>query len=96
MLFMDFKEAFDRTWHAAPRSTMKLYNINPNFNIFLERIMTGALEDHERSVSIVGRTITILRFPDNIDALAGKKEEFTQPTGHSINNIWHGDQRRKD
>ena len=26
------------------------------FNIFLERIMTGALEDHEGTVSIGGRT----------------------------------------
>ena len=28
------------------------------FNIFLERIMTDALEDHEGTVSIEGRTIT--------------------------------------
>ena len=28
------------------------------FNIFLERIMTDALEDHEGTVSIGGRTIT--------------------------------------
>ena len=40
--------------------------------------MTDSLEDHEGSVSIVsigGRTITNLRFADNIDTLAGKKEE---------------------
>ena len=30
------------------------------FNIFLERIMTDALEDHEGTVSIGGRTITNL------------------------------------
>ena len=46
------------------------------FNIFLERIMTNALEDHEGSVSIGGRTITNLRFADGIDALARKEEEF--------------------
>ena len=41
------------------------------FNIFLERIMTNALEDHEGTVSIGGRTITNLRFADDIDGLAG-------------------------
>ena len=46
------------------------------FNIFLERIMTNALEDHEGSVSISGRTITNLRFADGIDALARKEEEL--------------------
>ncbi|KAJ8390535.1 hypothetical protein AAFF_G00103320 [Aldrovandia affinis] len=40
------------------------------FNIFLERIMADALEDHEGSVSIGGRTITNLRFADDIDGLA--------------------------
>ena len=39
------------------------------FNIYLERIMTDALEDHEGTVSIGGRTITNLR-------LAGEEEEL--------------------
>ena len=42
------------------------------FNIFLERIMTDALEDHEGTVNIGGRTITNLRFADGIDGLAGE------------------------
>ena len=46
------------------------------FNIFLERIMTDALEDHQGTVSIGGRTITNLRFADDIDGLAGKEEEI--------------------
>ncbi|WP_419653236.1 hypothetical protein, partial [Thiolapillus sp.] len=46
------------------------------FNIFLERIMTDALEDHEGIVSIRGRTITNLRFADDIDGLAGEEEEL--------------------
>ena len=46
------------------------------FNIFLERIMTDALEDHESTVSIGGRTITNLRFADGIDSLAGEEEEL--------------------
>ena len=123
-VFVDFKKAFDRVWHAALWSTMKLYNINANlikvieslyskatsavyyndsvgescrttvgvrqgcllsptlFNIFLERIMTNALEDHEGSVSIGGRTITNLRFADDIDALAGKEEELVKLVNH--------------
>ena len=46
------------------------------FNIFLERIMADALEDHEGTVSIGGRTITNLRFADDIDGLAGEEEEL--------------------
>ena len=38
------------------------------FNIFLERIMTDALEDHEGTVSFGGRTITNLRFADELMA----------------------------
>ena len=44
------------------------------FNIFLERIITDALEDHEGTVSIGARTITNLRFADDIDGLAGEEE----------------------
>ena len=46
------------------------------FNIFLERIMTDALEDHEGTVSIGGRTNTNFRFADDIDGLAGEEEEL--------------------
>ena len=42
--------------------------------MFLERIMTDALEDHEGTVSIGGRTIINLRFADDIDGLAGEEE----------------------
>ena len=140
-VFVDFKKAFDRVWHAALWSTMKLYNINANlikvierlyskttsavyyngsvgerfrttvgvrqecllsptlFNILLERIMTDALENHEGSFSIGGRTITNLRFADDIDALAGKEDELVKLISHldnDINKIWHRDQCRKD
>ena len=92
-VFIDFKKAFDRVWHKALWSTMRLYNINVNliqvienlynkatsavclngdigdwfrttvgvrqgclfsptfFNIFLGRIMTEALEDHQGTSS---------------------------------------------
>ena len=48
------------------------------FNIFLERIMTDALENHEGTVSIGGRTITNLRFADDIDGVAGREEELAK------------------
>ena len=38
--------------------------------------MTDALEDHEGTVSIGGRTITNLRFAYDIDSLAGEEEEL--------------------
>ena len=38
--------------------------------------MTNALEDHEGSVSIGGRTITNLSLADVIDALARKEEDI--------------------
>ena len=129
-VFIDFKKAFDRVWHKALWSTMRLYNFNVNlihvienlynktnsavylngdigdwfrttvgvrqgcllsqtlFNIFLERIMTDALEDHQGTVSIGGRTITNLPFADDIDGLAGKEEELAR--------LWHGNQCRED
>ena len=117
-VFIDFKKAFDRVWHKALWSTMRLYNINVNliqvsenlcnkatsavylngdigdwlrttvgvrqgcllsltlFNSFLGRIMTDALESHQGTVSVGGRTITNLRFANDIDGLAGKEEEL--------------------
>ena len=38
--------------------------------------MTDASEDHEGTVSNGGRTITNLRFADDIDCLAGEEEEL--------------------
>ena len=38
--------------------------------------MTDALEDHDGNVSIGGRTITNLRFADDIDGLAGEEDEL--------------------
>ena len=40
--------------------------------------MTDALEDHEGTVSIGGRTITNLSFADNIDDFAGEEEELAK------------------
>ena len=117
-VFLDFKKAFDRVWHAALWATMRKYNISANlvrtieqlfdkatsavqmndsigewfrttvggrqgcllsptlFNIFLEQIMSDALEEHDGKVSIGGRNITNLRFADDIDALAEEEQEL--------------------
>ena len=40
--------------------------------------MTDALIDHEGTVSSRGRTITNLRFADDIDGLAGEEEEVAK------------------
>ena len=44
--------------------------------------MRDALEDHESTVSFGGRTITNLRFADNIDGLAGEEEELANLAEH--------------
>ena len=44
--------------------------------------MTDALENHEGSVSIGGRTVTNLRFADDISALAGKEDELVKLINH--------------
>ena len=38
--------------------------------------MTDGLEDHEDTVSTGGRTITNLRFADDIDGVEGEEEEL--------------------
>ena len=40
--------------------------------------MKNALEGHEGTVSIGGRTITNLRFADDINGLAGEDEELAK------------------
>ena len=50
--------------------------------MFLERIMTDTLEDHEGTVSIEGRTTINLHFADDIDGLAGEEEELANLAEH--------------
>ena len=52
------------------------------FNIFLERIMADALQDHEGTVSIGGRTITNIPFADGIDGQAGQEQELVRLVNH--------------
>ena len=46
------------------------------FNVFLKRIMSDALEEHDGKDSIDGRNITNLWFADAIDALAEEEQEL--------------------
>ena len=48
------------------------------FNVFLERIMADALDDHQTTVSIGGRCVSNLRFADDIDGLAGSQAELAE------------------
>ena len=47
-----------------------------HLNIFIERIMTGALEEQDGKASKGGRNITNLRFADDLDALAEEEQEL--------------------
>ena len=48
------------------------------FNIFLQQIMSDALEAHTSTVSTGGRKITNPCFADDIDGLTGNEEELTK------------------
>ena len=66
-------------WFPTTVRVRQGYLLSPTlFNIFLERITTDALEDHESTVSIGGRTITNLRFADGIEGLAEEQEELAK------------------
>ena len=66
-----------RDWFRTTVGVRKGCLLSPTlFNLFLERITTDAVEDRESTVSFGGRTITNLRFADDIDGLAGEEEEL--------------------
>ena len=44
--------------------------------------MADALEDHEGTVNIGGRTITNVRLADDIDGLAGQEQELVKFVNH--------------
>ena len=65
------------------------------FNIFLEDIMTHALENFNGTISIGGRPITNLRFADDIDGITGEEDELIELV-HNLDTaaaikVWHGD-----
>ena len=111
-VFIDFKRAFVRVWHATFGANMNKYKISADLirvikhlydkatsavffngstgewfrttvgvrqgcllsptlsNIFVERFMANAIDNREGTVSFVGRTITHIRFADDIHGLA--------------------------
>ena len=48
----------------------------PSSTIFLEGVMSDALEERDGKVSIGGRTITNQRLADDIDVLAEEEQEL--------------------
>ena len=62
-------------WFRTTVGVRQGYLLSPTlFNIFLERIMCEALDNHEGSVSIGGRLITNFRFADHIVVNAEDEE----------------------
>ena len=60
--------------------------------------MTDALENHEGTVSIGGRTVTNLRFIDDVDGLAGEEEELAKlvwVSRQSFHSVRQEDQSRE-
>ena len=63
-------------WFRTTVGVRQGYLLSPTlFNIFLERIMCEALDDHKGTVSIRGRLITNFRFADDIVVNAEEEEE---------------------
>ena len=50
------------------------------FNLFLEKIMRETLHNFNSTISIGGRTLSNLRFADDIDLMGGSKEELQELT----------------
>lgn len=50
------------------------------FNLFLERIMTDALENYQGGVKCAGRRVTDLRYADDIDLMAESEEGIQELT----------------
>ena len=66
-------------WFRTTVGVRQVCLLSPTlFNIFLERIMTDALEDHEGTISIGGGTITNCSFADDIDGFIGEEEELAK------------------
>ena len=70
-------------WFRTTAGVRQGFLLSPTiFNIFLERTMTDALENHKGTFSIGGRTITNLPFADDISGSAGEEEELATLVEH--------------
>ena len=66
-------------WFHTSVGVRQRYLLSPTlFNIFLEDIMTHALDNFNGTISIGGRPITNLRFADDIDGITGEEDELTE------------------
>ena len=66
-------------WFRTTVAVRQLCLLSPTLlNVFLERIITDALEDHMGTLKIGGRAITNLLFVDDADGLAGDEHELTK------------------
>ena len=64
-------------WFRTPVGLRQGCLLSPFFfNVFLERIVFDALEEHDEKVSIGGRNIASLRFADDLDAPAEEEQEL--------------------
>ena len=71
----DWSQTTDGVWQGCL--------LSPTFfNIFLERIMTDALEDHEDTVSTGGKNISNLGFADDVSGVEGEEEELAKLVEH--------------
>ena len=58
------------------QSKARVSSVTHPLQLFFERILSDALEEHDGKVSIGGRNISNLRFADDIDALAEEEKEL--------------------
>ena len=73
-----------REWFRTKLGVRQGCLLSPTlFNIFLDRIMPDALEEHDGKVSRGGRHISYLRFADDIDALA-EEEQVLEALAESV------------
>ena len=83
-----------REWSRTTVGVRQEYLVSPTrFKIFLERIMSDALEEHERTVSIGGRNITNQQLADEIDALAEEEQELEAlaESRQNLHKVQNGD-----
>ena len=73
-----FNSSIEDWFRRAVGVRRDVYSHPLSSTYFWKKIMTDALEDHEGTVSIGGRTITNLRFADDIDGLAGEEKELAK------------------
>ena len=86
----------NNSWSPTGMSSLT-YPIQPQH--ISEKDHDRRLRNHRGTVSIGDRTITNLRFADDIDSFAGEEEDLAklvERLGKSLHSLRHGDQCRED